>query len=261
VSLPAVLRIALFHQATRRIFRGERDVESRYGHTFGTEVEYTGLRAVPNEPPVHVLLRLNTDDPAVGVISKWPRWLPLLCAIRYGACDLGYRVVSDQRVEILHQGETKPWEGFPYPGYPDRLRPRPISFQTLDYHPDRPNDVLMTIGVFGCDGLTEELFAELTRYVVREGIYDPDISGWETPEQFLREGLCWPLIQGRPDDDCPDRTCANHDRKGSMEVFAIFEEDSQEGVRKLWGPDCGNLQIIHQLCPECGAIRTTNQCT
>lgn len=233
---------------------------SRYGHTFGSDVSYTGLRAFRGKPPVHVLLRLNMDDPAVGVPAQPSRWLPLLCAIRYGACDLGYRVVSDRGVEIFHQTEAKPWRGFPYPGYPTRLQPRPISYRLMPNDRDPQLDELKKIGVFGHDWLSRKQFGGLVRYVVQKGIWDRSISAWASPDEAVREA-CWPLIQGRPDNDCPDPRCRNHDQKGAMKVFSVFEEDSWEGGRQLWGPDCGSLQIIHEFCPSCGAIRATNQCT
>src|SRR5262249_59735794 len=106
-------------------------------------VDSPGLRVKRGQPAVHLLFRLNTAGPALGVHLagarsvrsrspvSWrrrrapgkalpgPQWLPLLCAIRYGACDLGYRVVSEGEVKILRQGEVRAWEGFPYADYPE----------------------------------------------------------------------------------------------------------------------------------------------
>jgi hypothetical protein len=65
--------------------------------------------------------------------------------------------------------------------------------------------------------------------------------------------------QGKPEDVCPNRGCANRRRPGALRPFAIFREERAR-VRTLWGPNCSSLQIIHQVCPACSAIRTGNQC-
>lgn len=59
--------LELFHPARRQVFRGKRGHDSRYGHAFGGASGYAGLAAFNGEPAVHLLLRLNTADPAVGV--------------------------------------------------------------------------------------------------------------------------------------------------------------------------------------------------
>ena len=108
--------------------------------------------------------------------------------------------------------------------------------------------------------LTSDQFAGLARFVVGEEIFDPSFSDYETPEEYLREGNGLPFVQGKPTDDCPDPACPNHGRERSLRILAIFEEEA-ERVRLLWGPNCGSLQILYQVCPLCHAIRTTNQCT
>jgi hypothetical protein len=251
--------LALYHQDTRRIFLGIRGKESPYGHQFGGAAHYAGLAAFHDQPPVHLLFRLNRADPAVGVTLAESQWLPLLCAIRYGACDLAYRVLSDGEVQILHQEEDKAWDDFPYDGYPEKLPAQTLALAEARYDPGNPSDALRNAGIFGYEALTPDQYAELVRYVIREG-YDPDIFGWESPQDYLQEGNSLPFVQGRPDDDCPEPACANHGRKGSLRVFAIFEEENKY-ARGLWGPHCDNLQIIYQICPLCGAIHTSNQCT
>lgn len=251
--------LEIFHQAERRIFRGERRAGPTFGHMFGGAADYVGLSTSGKQPPVHLLLRLDMSDPSVGVTMPGIRWLPLLCAIRYGACDLGYRVVSDTEVAILHRGEKRPWDAFPYDGYSEKLPAEPIDINEGRYDPADPKEALSYAGVFGYDALSPEQFEELARFVVREGIFDPDIFlEWETPEAFLEDN-CWPFQQGKPEGICPNASCANRRRPGAMRPFAIFREELAR-ARTLWGPDCGSLQIIYQVCPACGAIRTGNQC-
>jgi hypothetical protein len=206
-------------------------------------------------------MRLNTDDQALCIRAKTARWFPLLCAIRYGACDLGYHVLSDRKVKIVYLADSKPWRGFPYANYPLKLGPRPIAYTRIPFRPDRPMDLIKTLGVFGCDGLSAGQMASLIKFADPDGSFDPTLTPYKSLKDLLCNGLAWPLIQGRPTEGCPETSCRNYERKNSLKVFSIFEEDSWDAVRKLWGPHCDNLQIIHQYCPECGAIRATNQCT
>lgn len=251
--------LAVFHRSADRVFRGNRGFASAFGHTYGGAIGYTGLKAFDGQPPVHLLLRLNTADPAVGVRLPDSLWLPLLCAIRYGACGLGYRVTSDEQVTILHQTENKAWDDFPYDGFPERLPSSPIALEDAGYDPADKQDAIFYAGVFGYDFLSPEQFADLARHVESEGIPD-DGQGWETGAEYLREGNCLPYAQGRPVEGCPDTGCRNHGREASLRTFAIFQEGRAE-ARTLWGPNCGSLQIVYQICPACSAIRTTNQAT
>jgi hypothetical protein len=260
---PPILRIALFRHGDHGIFRGTRDIETRYGHTFGTDVDYKGLRPGARKPPVHVLMRLNSDDDAVDVRISGIRWIPLLCAIRYDACNLGYRVESDDRVKIISQEVTKAEKNSPYPGYPDRLAIRPIAFRRIPLVRSRPGDLMKILAVFGPASLSKREFSTVRQYVIRKRILR-ESWGYRNVDEFLREDLAWPFIQGRPKSDCPDRTCKNHGKNGTMSPFAVFEEDGPnywESVESLWGPHSESLQIIYEYCPRCFAIFTTNQCT
>lgn len=255
-----MMNFTVYHQEARRVFRGVRGKKSPHGHCFGGAADYAGLTANEGQPPVHLLFRLNMADPAVGVTLDGVQWLPLLCAIRYGACDLGYRVLSDGVIKILYQEEAEAWDDFPYDGYAEKLRSQPMSLVEARYDPGNPRDALLCAGVFGYDALTPVQFDKLVRYVVKHRMYDPDIFGWKSPEEYLREGNPWPFVQGPPNRACPEPSCANRQRRGSLRTFAIFEEEEKK-VRKLWGPNCDGLQIVYQICPLCGAIHTSNQCT
>jgi hypothetical protein len=250
--------LALFHIQSRRVFRGRRDEQSPYGHAFGGAADYRGLVPKAGWPPVHLLFRLHTADPGIGLSLPTSDWLPLLCAIRYGACEVGYRVVSDNEVRILSRDETEPWDVFPYDGYPERLPMRPVELVEEPYNPDSALDCLYYAGVFGYEHLSQEQFNRMVQRVEEDGLHAG--TDWETAKEYVLKGNGLPFAQWPPADDCPDPACGNHGRKGSMRTLAIFEEGEAE-TRRLWGPDCGSLQIIYQVCPLCSAILTTNQCT
>ncbi|WP_422929213.1 hypothetical protein [Singulisphaera sp. PoT] len=250
--------LEFFHQASMRVFRGRRDKrghDSLFGHTFGGSADYEGLSAAPDQPPVHLLLRLNTDDPAVGVSIPGVRWLPLLCAIRYGACDLGYRVVSDREVKILHQAESKAWEDFPYEGYPGHILAAPLTLAEWEFDPSDPEHAFFYAGVFGLDALSAGEHAAPTRPIERQEAQD--IFGQDIAEAYAGDDFAHPFDQAPPAEDCPDPECPSHHEASSLRTFAIFREARAE-ARNLWGPHCANLQIVYRICPTCSAIRTSN---
>jgi hypothetical protein len=154
---------AVFHQNAKRVARGKVGGQSPFGHRFGGPADYAGLQAFPRQPPVHLLFRLNTADPLVGIRLPKTEWLPLLCAIRYGACGLGYKVISDDTVKIFHQVEKKAWRGFPRAGFPKILPAKPLHLSEVPYDPADPKEVLLYEGVFGFDALTKKQFAKLVR--------------------------------------------------------------------------------------------------
>jgi len=264
--MPALLTqrpmlFATFHQASRRFFRGERGKKSSFGHMFGDPSEYSGLVAFKGQPPVHVLFRLNLRDPAIGIDLPHVQWLPLLCAIRFGACALAYRVVSDNKVKIIFQQEKKAWDGFPYDGHPERLPPTSLRMKEGVYNADDPQSVLSCWGFFGISHLTQKQLEKVKRFALKKRIYDPEFSNWATVEEFLEKGVGWPFVQDPPPTDrCPNPRCTRRAQKASLRTFAIFEEEDKR-VRRLWGPNCDSLQIIFQICPDCKTILTTNQCT
>lgn len=199
------------------------------------------------------MLRLNTANPAVGITVPGAQWLPLLCAVRYGACRLGYRVTSDREVRILYQAEAKAWDDF-YGGYPERLPSSPLVLEEGVYDPSNPENALFYAGVFGYDALSPEQFAVLAHHVEKDEL--PDMFGYETGEDYLREGNCLPNIQGPPGRRLPGPRVPQP-RPGV--VLEDLCDLPRRPARGLWGPNCGSLQIIYQICPACSAIRTTDQ--
>ncbi len=249
--------LALFDQKNRRVFRGERGETSSAGHKWGGATTYTGLQPNPDHPPFHLLFRLNLNDPQIPVELKPSlSWLPLLCGIRYGACDLGYQVISDTEVKVLTVSED-PWDDFPYKNYPDKLPVEDVTVYQYAYDSANADDVLFYGGIFGFDHLTPLQLSSVEKAVIAKGLYDPEVDD-EDVHEFIRD-VGFPYLQGSPDDVCPDPQCENHQRIASLRTFAIFSE-ADDRLQALWGQGGEDLQIIYQICPLCQTIRTTNEC-
>lgn len=250
----------LYPPNRRRVYRGVSAHTSAYGHHFGGADAYAGLTAYAGQPPVHLLFRLDLNDARLGLTLPGARWLPLLCAIRYGACDLAYRALSDTRVEIVMQAAQEAWHDYPRHSYPDALPARPLDLTAQDWDPDRPETVLPHIGVLGCEELTPSQFEALARYVDSEGLYDPEIhTDWENVEEFVREAAAYPFLQGKPEGRCPDPACGRYGQYRGMHTFVVFEADSEQ-AKSLWG-DAENLLLSYRICPECSTILACNECS
>jgi len=249
--------LAFFHLAERLVFRGQRGRGDRFGHTSGGSVSYVGLRTSPDKPPAHLLFRLDTADPCVGVRLSTSQWLPLLCPIRYGGCAMGYRVISDTEVRILRMGEAEALEGFPRDDYPEELPVESLRVVPGDYDPSDTGDVWFYAGVFGYDHLTPLQYAQMVRDIDESGAWDDGTAA--NAEEYARDNEL-PYVQGRPQTECPDPACANHSRPASLRTIAVFEEHA-ELADEMWGPDCGVPQVIWQVCPLCEAIAVENQAT
>src|SRR5690348_12514283 len=72
-------------------------------HWFGGEPSHKGAIPPGREHPVHLLYDLDLTDPALGLASRFPgvSRLPLYNALQYNCCDMVYRVVGDDAIEIL----------------------------------------------------------------------------------------------------------------------------------------------------------------
>lgn len=251
--------LGIYHRDTRRVFRGRRGLASPFGHAFGGSAKYAGLLPGKGKPPVNLMFRFDTSDLAVNATISGARWLPLLCAIQYDACGLGYRVVSDGEVKILRMERRKPDRGYRNV-CPDALPPQPVTLLEAPYDPDDVADVVFHAGVFGYDGLTPKQYAK----VVRRAQRDAPSHGWDGSIEEFMQNACGPYVQGRPVEGCPDRSCGNHGRPSSLRTVAIYVEHPFDWRKPTdppaWCPD-GDLMIIWQTCPKCTAIQATNQCT
>lgn len=252
--------LRFYHRDTRRVLRGQRGVVSPFGHAFGGSGKYAGLTPGKGKPPVHLMFRFDTTDLAVNATVPGVRWLPLLCAVRYDACNLGYRVVSDVEVRILRMEHRKPDKSY-RDGCPDVLPSQPVSLVETPYNPDDISDVTFHAGVFGYDGLSPAQYAKVVRRAERDA---PAFGYGESVDEFLSM-QCGPYFQGRPTDDCPTRACGNHGRPSSLRTVAVYIEDPIDWQKPTsppaWWPDASGLMIVWQICPKCSAIQVTNQCT
>src|SRR4051794_28820588 len=78
---------------------------SPYKHTFGGPPRHEGVQLAGLGRPAHLLYCFDLEDPAVGLTLPGVRWLPIYYAFwsQGGAFGIAYRVLSDDRVELLNK--------------------------------------------------------------------------------------------------------------------------------------------------------------
>src|SRR6266852_5867761 len=143
---------SLFQVPALKVFglaAGKRD---RFGHTFGGASKHDGVLPKGGKQPLHLLYSLNMDDPKVGVRIPAVRWLPLYHGFVYDGCGLGYRVVSDSKIEILHlDSPLKIPKEFPYKDYPSAFPQFSVKICDTKFNAKDPKQALEYSGIFGFD--------------------------------------------------------------------------------------------------------------
>lgn len=235
---------------------------SRYGHTFGGPHDRRGAaREDCGGILIHLLHRLDLEDPAIPISIPGVRWLPFYYCFDFRANDLGYRLVSDESLvtffpdDDANVTEREEWPDEDYPREFPRSR---IGIAPYDFDPTNLDDAYAWAGIFGIGGLSEADQVEAKRRVVEEadlfGFYPP-----ETEEEF-GEALTNPFAQGNPNGICPNPHCPNHEQKGQLATIALMPAEPVRGVH-TFGRLGDGVQLIFQMCGLCHTIRVSNQCT
>lgn len=224
--------------------------DGAYSHWFGGEPTHNGAIPPDREYAVNLLYDLDLTDPQLGLASRFPGLsrLPLYNALQYNCCDIVYRVVADDAIEIVAMDPPKrsPWSAdFPFENYPRAFPRTPIHLETV-----APDIVTKCITPLAPDGSADIVRTD----VLQDACMFPRVGG----RQFMWQGI--------PEWPCPTPTCPHHGQKGNAnkEVFAVIWERPIPGLH-LWidNPkprDLGSCQIIFSRCTGCGVLHSCNRC-
>ncbi len=235
--------------------------QSDYGHTFGGPHDRAdaSLEACDGIR-LHLLHRLNLEDPAIPVSIPGVRWLPL-----YYAFDdrvrgvIGYQLTSDDALSAFFpyrdRGDREQW---PEDGYSLEFPRSEISVSQFEYDPTDLDDAYLWSGIFGIRKLSEKDQAK-ARKRVSDQMDGLGFARPETDDEFERD-FSSPFMQGKPQGGCLNPNCAFHETEGQLSVVALMSGEPVEGVHVFgkWGD---GVTLIFQLCPECHSVQVTNQCT
>ena len=190
---------------TVRVVPGE---DSEYKHYFGGDPIHEGAKFRGAENPLHLVYCLNLADPALAAITKIPsvQWLPLYFGFQFDACQFGYLVQSDNRIDVYH--DTQQFvDDFPYENYPPVFPRTPVRMEPLGYE-EKKILAFAHLLTEDCDFDLEQM-SETDRDLLRS---------WGYP--FTQIGGFQRLMQGPPSSPCPNPSCELHGQAGAMGVLA-----------------------------------------
>ncbi len=221
-----------------------------HAHWFGGTPTHKGAIPPGREHPVHLLYDLDLTDPALGLASRFPGLarLPLYNALQYNCCEIVYRVVSDDAIEILamEKPERSKWDAnFPFDNYPRAFPRTPIQVV-----PVATDVIARCITPIAADGGADIVRSD----VLQDSCLFPRVGG----RQFMWQGI--------PDWACPTPACPHHGTRSDAgkEVFAVIWERPIPELH-LWTDDpkyqdIGSAQIIFSRCTGCGIVHSCNRC-
>ncbi|MEX2168888.1 MAG: hypothetical protein WD851_06240 [Pirellulales bacterium] len=285
----AALPLSLFNHRKLKHYRETSEGADHFGHAFGGGFTSSGLRIVNADFPIHLLYRLNLDDPAFDIEIPGVKWLPLCYRFVPLTGDTLYRVVSDTEIELISPIDEEADPAFPYPGFPSTFPSRSIAFARQPYDPTNAEDALSLLTVFGLDQLSPDEMKLAIKIAKETGELCDKHDVNLTDEEHLKSGGNWPFLQGAPTTSCNNPLCSAevewiteelelvfpeelHDvtgpeplilpggaviRESSLRVFGLYQPN--EGDTMMWGDPY--VQMIFQICDCCQCICVSNQCT
>lgn len=230
------------------IARAVPNAADAFHHHFGGSPTHRGIVPRSNSQPLHLLYTFDTTDPLLPVRLPNARFLPLYYCFPYNAGGVGYRVVSDEEIEILYMETKRVERDFPYKNYPDAFPETPISLAAISYEEHKT----LVYYLYCQDNYLEEYMSNEDRQFIEQSGYP-----------FTQLGGIQRMWQDIPDVCCPNKQCDNHKSGDSMDVFAVVWNQPVPGIY-LWDDDAeyeSDIQIIFQICPQCQAIHACNRCT
>ncbi len=260
----AARRVLLFDVPRQKVYGIEPGRPGRFLHSFGGPARHRGAVPARCRQPLHLVYTLDLSDRRVGVTVPGVRLLPLYHGFVYENCALGYRVVSDEEIEVLHLPSRRVSKDFPDRDYPREFAPVPVVLRDQKFDRSDPEDILRLVGVFGVDRVPEGARPALRKLLKKEyreyaALFETAEDGTPDTLEGLARPFDYPFQQGRPDSPCPDPRCENHGKASSMHVLALVGSSPVPGVA-LWGESGEGVQLIFEICPLCRAICTSNQC-
>lgn len=223
-----------------RVVVGE---ESPYGHFFGGPAIHEGARFDGAEIPLHLLHCLNLNDPLLGIDAHPDyTWLPLYYGVPFDGCEFNYRVVSNDRIEILEEGAGNALTG-DMPDYPLTYPKVPFRLEPLTYEEERAL-----------------IYESIWDWQSRKRLSSADHQLLESLHPFTQIGGVMAFAQC-----APYKTCANTDctywAGAAMEPLAVVPSEPIPGL-SMWGEDDADWsQFVYLRCEHCGTIHTYCDCT
>ena len=277
--------LTLFNHERRSIAIETNSSSSSDKHKFGGSLSDHAIKIRDISNPCHVVFVLDTTDDLVPISVDGVQRFPLIHGFQF--CSNGeefiYRVLNEREIEVISHTDDDFKESFPYDDYPEHFPELQFALRSQPHDETKAEDALLNQGVFGLDALSD---SETQRAVeIAKSTWHPEKfersehSQEYTDTDLMHQNGCEPFCQTIPSDRCPNPQCtAEVDyvmeayeldlpdgpmqipeaimRIPTLQVVAIHEGARDE---ELWGGV--EVQLIFQLCGECGCVVVSNQCT
>lgn len=247
---PALAKSGFFDHPPHKLVADRR---GEFDHWFGGSPTHRGVKPKKRNHPVHLLYDLDLRDPALGLASRYEGLsrLPVYNALQYNCCDLVYRVLADDAIEIVSMRDEPEWNrNFPYDNYPAEYPRLPVTVEPVE----------------------PEVLALLAQAPVVRGeraYYRASLQIRQRLEQldypFPQVGGTQFMWQDIPVWECRGRRCKFSKNYEGKEVLAVIWERPVPGLH-LWTndpkdqDDVGSCQIILSRCTGCGTLHSCNRC-
>jgi hypothetical protein len=234
---------------------------SKFKHTFGGPPAHRGATRDECGRLLHLLHRIDLDDPLIGIEIPGAQWLPFYYCFDFRVNALGYRLRTDDELTVFfwpNEPNVSKVESFPNDDFPPEFPRRTVKVVRVPFDPSDPEDAYVFGAIFGLEKLSAKDRAVVLQ---READQVDLIEGYrpESEEELLKS-LSYPFAQGPPRSRCPNPACANHRTPGGLDVIALMPAEPLRGVR-TFGRWSEGVQLIFELCPQCHTIHVSNQAT
>ena len=264
-----------YGQEERRIVVAEKGRRLRHKHFFGGAAADYGFRFDPEDVPLHVICVFDTNDPLWPIQTDLPRF-PVCYGFHYDGAPTAYRVEGSV-IRVLRPRNPQYEPDFPYTDYPEFYPQHRLTLRRTRYNPRYAKDALANSAVFGLAHVPERTLKRVAAELAESSLYWEDVSlGKLTREEYLRKNpSCKPLFQGVPNSKCVYRKCSAFGKRSAMKIVGLHIEWDPSWVTLmggepeyeflLWAEDIDEMrdtvQLIFQMCFECGTMYVSNQCT
>ncbi|WP_145369521.1 hypothetical protein [Maioricimonas rarisocia] len=145
-------------------------------------------------------------------------------------------------------------EEFPFDNYPLEFPRVPVRVDDCGYDPTDLRDAVAFAGVFGIDELAPADYQKALAWQREYAVRNPAASDAEVVASF-----CDPLVQECPSWHCLNPECRLFKSRTSILPFCVVSNDPVKGFYLF--EEFGDVQVIFEVCCECGLILASNQAT
>lgn len=205
---------------------------------------------------IHRLYQVDFSDPNVPPVPKMEAIVELYYCFDFRESVIGY--FPGMPGELFFDADyefTSDHESFPFEDYPTEFPRVPVRVDAVDYDPKNLEDALAFAGVFGIGELAPAKYKKAM--ALQREFYEMAMNEPAASDKDVLASFCAPLLQECPSWSCLNPECRSYKSKASVVPFCVVSNSPVNGVC-LFG-QLADVQVIFEVCCECGMILASNQ--